>query len=80
MQKLCQNLDYTYGGAESKKGNLRSVLTGLTEQHNKLTVTKGTGQSQKQLMNEIVGSKSKNSHKSNTAQKAHLQTTGSSHC
>lgn len=50
--------DYTYEGGAEAKGNLRSVLAGLTEQHNKLTVTKGTESITKAIdEDEIVGSK-----------------------
>lgn len=53
-----QNLDYTYEGGAESKGNLRSVLAGLTEQHNKLTVTKGTESISKVIdEDEIVGDK-----------------------
>ena len=53
-----QNLDYTYEGGAESKDNLRSVLSGLTEQHNKLTVTKGTESITKAIdEDEIVGSK-----------------------
>lgn len=53
-----QNLDYTYEGGAESKGNLRSVLAGLTEQHNKLTVTKGTESISKTIdEDEIVGDK-----------------------
>ena len=53
-----QNLDYTYEGGAESKGNLRSVLAGLTEQRNKLTVTKGTESISKTIdEDEIVGDK-----------------------
>lgn len=53
-----QNLDYTYEGGAESKGNLRSVLAGLTEQHNKLTVTKGVESISKAIdEDEIVGDK-----------------------
>lgn len=53
-----QNLDYTYEGGAESKTNLRSVLAGLTEQHNKLTVTKGTESITKAIdEDEVVGSK-----------------------
>lgn len=53
-----QNLDYTYEGGAESKGNLRSVLAGLTEQHKELTVTKGTESISKTIdEDEIVGDK-----------------------
>lgn len=53
-----QDLDYTYEGGADLKTNLHSVLAGLTEQHNKLTVTKGTESISKAIdEDEIVGDK-----------------------
>lgn len=53
-----QNLDYTYEGGAESKGNLRSVLAGLTNHSNKLTVTKGTESISKTIdEDEIVGDK-----------------------
>lgn len=53
-----QELDYTYEGGAEAKGNLRSVLAGLTEQHKELTVTKGTESISKTIdEDEIVGDK-----------------------
>lgn len=58
VKVVYQNLDYTYEGGAESKGNLRSVLAGLTEQHNKLTVTKVTESITKAIdEDEIVGSK-----------------------
>lgn len=58
VKVVYQNLDYTYEGGAESKGNLRSVLAGLTEQHNKLIVTKGTESITKAIdEDEIVGSK-----------------------
>lgn len=58
VKVVYQNLDHTYEGGAESKGNLRSVLAGLTEQHNKLTVTKGTESITKAIdEDEIVGSK-----------------------
>lgn len=53
-----QNLDYTYEGGAESKGNLRSVLAGLTSHSNKLIVTKGTESISKVIdEDEIVGDK-----------------------
>lgn len=58
VKVVYQNLDHTYEGGAESKGNLRSVLAGLTEQHKELTVTKGTESISKAIdEDEIVGDK-----------------------
>lgn len=79
VKVVYQDLNYTYEGGAESKGNLRSVLAGLTERHNKLTVTKGTESITKAIdEDEIVGSKNGIVTQIEYGTRKHLQTTRSS--